>query len=282
MDKRIVFSDDGTLADKTAELKDYYGSETVLPIVAAEDKLYFGSSFAFNSVYVKMNTPNVSASVVSVEYWDGGEWQSAVEVIDETISSGATFGQSGYITFVPNKSNRWALEDTVGSNNNETITGLGDITIYDKYWMRLSFTNDLDVTTGLQFVGHKFTGDDELGTEYPDLVRSNYMAAFETGKTDWDEQSVTASNLVIQDLIRKQIINSGGQLLDRHKMTPAATSKLAEIIFNAGGDKRKDDKDAARKEYSIRMNLSLYNRDENSDGRLDRKEIKSRQGRLVR
>jgi hypothetical protein len=44
---------------------------------------------------------NANASVLTIKYWDGDSWVSVGTIQDGTLSSGATFGQSGVISWDP-------------------------------------------------------------------------------------------------------------------------------------------------------------------------------------
>ncbi len=282
MNKRIILSDSGTLIDHSLELNNFHSGDANIDFVAAEDSLFIGSRFPFNSIYFKVNTANASASVISIKYWENNVFRAAVEVIDETSVSGVSLSQSGYITFVPERTKRWLREDTTSEQGNENVDGLGGITIYDHYWIEIKFSADLDAGTKLEWIGDLFCEDDDLDSEFPFLAKSNVKTRFEAGKTDWQEQRVAASKLLIDDLVAAKVINSGDNILERRNLNMVCVSKTAEIIFNAFGDDYKDNKNAARIEYRSRIKKDIFGVDRNADARLSIEESRLRQGRLLR
>jgi len=273
---RILYEDNGTISDWSTSLNNYYTESETFSLVAAEDYIYIGMPVPFNHFFVKLSTPSTAVSTITMQYYTGREFQDVVETIDETNG----FQQDGFITFVPDKKQGWVRQDTSGTGG--TITELSSVTIYDKYWARIKFSADLDASSVISWIGHKFSDDDQLGSEFPDLTRSTMIAAFESGKTNWEEQHVRAANIIIEDLIRQQVIHSKGQILERRSFSLASVSKVAEIIFNSFGDDYEDNKRNAQIEYEKRMNKSIFDIDLNEDGRLDVSEQRLRQGFMSR
>ena len=136
--------------------------------------------------------------------------------------------------------------------------------------------------TELSWVGQKFSDDDDLGAEHPDLTLSSVISAYESGKTDWEEQHVRAAELIVRDLIGQKIIYSKNQILERETFMLPSVSKVAEIIYSAFGDDYSDQKAAARGEYKERFSKSIYDVDLNEDGDLSLKEMSFRQGFMKR
>ena len=280
MSYKLIFSDNNSLTDLSTKIKNHRDGEATLPIVASEDYLYIGSRYPFNSIYFKFKTANTNTTTVSVSYWEGNEWTNAVEVIDETNG----FKNDGYVTFVPDKNeSSWLREDTVqGDGNSEEVQGLGTLVIYDHYWLRLKFSNDLSATTSLNWIGDLFCSDEDMYSEYPIFNSSNLKLAYKAGKTDWENQRIRASDLVISDLVTRNIIEDSGQLLDKDKLKLATVSRTAQIIFNALGDDYVDDTLKAKKEYGERVRENMLSVDKNANARLDVLERRARQGFITR
>ena len=247
-----------TLTIVSAEVDNVYNNS----LVVDADALYIGSYFPFNSFFIKHVVANETASNLQVAAWDGSTWADCARVTDETSLSGATFGQDGYITIVPNRDNVWTKEDT------EDIDELSTLTIYDQYWLKLTFSSVIDVLTEVQWMGTKFSNDTDLGVEFPELTLSALIAGFQTGKTTWEEQHILAANIIENDLKAKSIISDKLQLIERRNMVNASISKVAEIIFNGLGQDNQEDVNAARAEYNRRINKS-FTVDQNSDGVVD-------------
>jgi hypothetical protein len=275
---KFIYSDNGSLADKTPELDDYYAGTAALTIVAAEDKLYIGSRYPITRKYFKVSTPNSAAtSAMSVKYWDGTTWRAATNVIDGSASSGKTFAASGYLSWETDKQYAWVKDDTVVSGS-ARITGLSATTLYDYYWVQISFSADL--TTTLAWAGDLFCSDSDLGAEFPDLVRAAVLGAWTSGKTSWEEQRVVASRLLAQDLKKVWPAGATGVLGPDQLMLPAV-AKTAELIFN-GLDGREAKATEARKEYDKRLDPRQFVTDSNANGREDPADSGFRVTRLYR
>lgn len=276
MNKRILYSDNGTLTDFSVNLNKYNAVENEFSYVAGEDYIYVGSRLAFNSLYFKLNTTNETMALMNIEVWDGSQWRFVNEVIDET----AGFSKSGHVTFVPNRDNGWLYEST--NDGGSFVPGLESVKIYDQYWMRISFDIDLDENCSLLWVGSLFCDDSDIGSEYPDLVKSSVLSAFQSGKTTWEEQRVRASEIIIQDLMINRVILDAGQMLEREDYRVACVQKVAEIIFNAFGDDYIDQKQRAREEYQRRLSNPVKKIDINANGVEERSETFNTQGWLSR
>lgn len=261
---RIIWSDNGTLIDLSADLNEILSGTSVIPIVADEDYIYIGSDLPFNHRHFVVKVANDVASVVSVELWSGNQWHSAVDVIDQTAVSGKTLAQTGVISWVPERTTSWARETST-----ENIPELDTIRIYDYYWARLSFSADLKSTTELKLIGHCFSNDLDLYAQYPDFGNTDGLTAFQAGKTTWDDQHILAAEYVIQDLREMNIIQSPSQLMEWRTFKNASVHKVAEIIFRSFGKDFIDPLKAAQTAYKASLKIKAYNVDQNASGSLD-------------
>lgn len=289
MNNRVLFSNNGTLEDFSVSLNNYLSGTKPFNYVAGEDYLFIGARLPFNHIYIKLNKPNTTTVTTKVEYWDGNNWVNTVEVIDETNG----FNQSGHIQWTPNKDYQWSMEST--NYSGETVTGLEDVVIYDRYWVRVSFNgnfqgleinNDPNPSTyenvELSWVGNLFSNDSELGSIYPDLVRSTVLDAFKSGKTSWEEQAVMAGEILIQDLINNGIIIEKGQILDWRLFTKASIYKIAEMVFVSFGDDYIDQSKEARNYYKQYSQLKINRIDKNRDAIESHREAVETVGFLTR
>lgn len=277
---RILYSDNGVLTDYSSALNDYHSQDAVIPqFVATEDAIYIGNTVPFNHVFLKLSVVNALSSLVSVKYWTNDGWISAAEIIDETKTSGKSLSRSGFITWTPTKDNAWISEDT--NYKNATVDGLSSVVIYDLYWLKLTFSANLTANLTLDWVGQKFSDDDGLGVEFPELVRSAVMQAWESGRTSWEEQHVSAADIMAKDMIARGLILEKGQILDRFDLDKASVQKVAEIIYGGLGADYVDKKIASRKEYETRLNSAFPRVDLNMNGRLDANE-RTQSGKLYR
>jgi hypothetical protein len=278
--QRVLHSDNGTLLDLSASLKDFYAESSGLAIVASEDKLYLGSEFPFNHRYFNIDVANSNASVASVEIWDGTEWKSCVDVYDGTSVGGKTLAQSGIISWWVDKDDSWQRDDT--NYSSQTITGLSSVTIYDLYWVRITFSANLSATTALKYVGQKFSNLDDLRGEYPDLVRPDVMQSFETGKVDWLEQEIRAAELIAEKLKSQGIIFSKDQILSYEDFKSASIHKVAELIYSAFSEPGDEKRIKAHGYFNAAMDKKIFKIDENGNGKLDPVEKVQNQGWLSR
>ena len=275
MNYRVIYSDNDALSDLSIDLSSPYIGDSSFTFVAADDYIFIGSPYPFNSVYFKVKTASVTTVTPSVSYWNGSVWTSSIEVQDETSG----FKKSGYITWqIDRYKSSWTRDDTKHSSGNERIIGLGGVNIYDQYWIRLSLSGD--TAFALTWIGHCFITDNDLKTEYPEFKSTALLGAVETGKTNWEEQIIRASRLVIEDLIQRKVITSQAQILDRRKMESMTVAKTAEIIYTLLGDDYKDQTAAANKEYLRRIDGQILSIDINNDGDLSVQEGRFRQGYL--
>ncbi len=280
---RILLSDNGTLDDFSRQVAKYKSGSKSFSYVAAEDAIYIGANVPFNHLYFKMGTTvNALASEIQIKYYNGTEFVSAVNIIDETDVAGASLAQSGFVTWTTDKQEKWHREDT-RDQSQQIIDELGSVTIYDKYWLEIKFSADLTASVELEWLGMLFSDDDDLGAEYPDLTRSTVLQAFGgVSKTSWQEQHARAAELIVEDLIKLRVIEQKGQIIDRDTFRTASVSKVAEIIYRARGDDYIDDRVEARNEYQARLNKVIYNVDKDKDGRLDIQEQTQQTGWLGR
>jgi hypothetical protein len=268
MKRRIIYKDNTTLNDFTNNLYDYYANTESFTTVALEDNLFIGATLPFNHFYIDATGTNAQTSEMSVSYWDGTEFQSAVELTDGTSSNGVTLTQSGFVEFVTDKNKNWAKEDTVNTSGTELIDGLGNKTIYDLYWLKIAFSADLDAVT-LNWLGSVYSNDNDLKLEFPDLDRYEVRELFEYWKNDYFEQHCIAAQMIDKELINRNIMSNENQVLTREDLKLASVQKVAALIYNAMGDDYVDNFIAAEKEYLNRIEKAYVKIDTNANARVD-------------
>lgn len=265
---RMIYSNNGVLSDLSSTLNSIAVGSSVIPVVAAEDALYVASDLPFNHLFIRVSAANALASVMTVSLWDGSAFTAAVDLQDGTATGGVTLAASGIVQWKLDKDSSWAKRDT-----DDGITGLTTLKIYDLYWAKITFSADLTGTTALSYVGHRFASEDDLKVFYPDLVLSSTKDKFESGKTDWNDQLIWATEFVIRALKASPNLDikiaSASQLLDYSLWTEATLHRCAEMIFIAFGDAYKDDRDRARKDLKDSMDVGQARLDLNRNTRLD-------------
>lgn len=110
---------------------------------AQSDFLYVGAHRPFRGVSIDVDAANGNASTLTVKYWTGSAW-SDITATDGTISTGASIGQDGTVTWtVPSD---WTAAKLY-STGDTTIgfPGAGNIL----FWTRWEFSAALDSSTTL-------------------------------------------------------------------------------------------------------------------------------------
>lgn len=270
-DNRVFFKPSATaFQDFSKELSDIHAGSKVMAF-AAGDYLYLGAVLPFNHRYFDMKVMNDQASAVSVEIWDGNAWRAAIDIIDETVVSGASLGKNGIISWqIDRDHSGWAWDDT----NQMEGSGLETAPkIFGMYWARVSFSAPLKNTTELNYVGHRFSYDEALQAEYPDLASSNLMTAFKAGKTEWSEQTLMAAEYIVGDLRGVQkILLSANQILVWELFEKASIHRTAMIVFKAFGEDYAEQYKNACIDYKKAMNIGAFAIDTNMNADLEPEE----------
>lgn len=274
--QRVFISDNGDLTEVSDALNDFRGSDVVIPLVTSEDKIYIASDLPFNSRFVVVTVANDVTAVVTVELRFNNAWVPAVDVLDRTVTGGKSLTKSGFIQWQPDENKGW---DKVARASD--VTELSTLNIFGMYWARLSWSGTLKATTSLRHIGYKFSTDAQLQSYYPDLG-SDLMAAFATGKMNWDDQHFMAAEAIIADLRRRQILASRNQIMDWELFTVASCHKAAEVIYRGLGRSYVDDATAAHAAYEEALDVKFPALDTNADGRLSMAEKTQSTGWLKR
>lgn len=251
-----VFFQNSALTDASAVLSKSYG-KTFEVSYEEGDWFYIGARLPLNNFYVKVKEENDIPSQMILETWTNRGWKPVVDLIDGTEA----LEKSGIVEFTPDREYSWERRNT--NYASEKIPELESVVVYDKYWLRFGFTDTLKEDVEISYIGNIFSDDADLGVEYPDLLRENVLNAFESGKTDWEQQHIRAADIVIKDLIDMGIIKEKGQILNWRDYTDAAIHKVAEIVFNSFGDDYTDNSVAARREYQDRISKRIHRVDLN-------------------
>lgn len=254
-DQRVIYN---TL-DYSAKVNDFRSTAQAMAYTTGS-YLYIGAILPFNNLWFEMGVANTNAATPTLEIWWGNAWNSAVDLVDQTVGLTAT----GRITWNTDRLKGWDVEQTT-----EDVTGLTSFRIYHKYWIRLSWSANFSGTTTVKYIGQKFSDDDTLYSFYPDLNNTTTLTAFESGKTSWNEQHYMAAEHIVRDLKKRDVVKSRGQILDWSMFQDAACHKVAEIVYTALGRPYFDQLAEARKAYKECMNHSFFNVDLNANGSLD-------------
>ena len=269
IDQRVLFwdSSESAFTDITKAVNNFKEGFAELTF-AANDYLYIGTFLPFNHRYFNIGAPNSTESTATVEMWNGSTWSSAADILDYTILNDASFGKSNILQFTPNQDYSWALvgDTTESSNMPEFASGP---TIIQKYWMRIGF--NVPVEFQLKYVGNLFCNESDLFDEYPALDSQSILSSWDEGKTSWPDQRVVASEYVVTDLKRRNIIIERSQILDISIFKEPAVNKAANIIYNGLGVRNyQEEVNASGSRYTDSMNLNKFETDINGNGQKDR------------
>ena len=270
-DQRVLFWDNSasSFSDLTKELNDNLVGTSALTI-DTNDAIYIGSFLPFSNLFMGVESANAVSSNLLFEYWDGSTWRSVVDTIDFTQSSGATLSSSGVVHIFPDDQYTWSYV--------ERTTDVADLTefaagpeIYKKYWTRIRTSAVITVT--LNYIGTLFCDENELITTYPQFNSSTLKNSWAVGKTDWLDQRIMASEYVVLELKKRDLIADRSQIIETSIYKPAAIHKTAEIIFNGLGARNYAAEIVAAKErLKDSMNLNHSEIDVNANAIKERAE----------
>jgi hypothetical protein len=270
MFERFFWDDDGTLKDQTIEWSNPHSDSAIWD---GKSRLYMSSFLPFNTKYFDITVANDQGGTLDIDIWYNDEWVSVVDSIDYTD----LLTKSGNIVFTVDENKGWMIED-----KSSDIEGLTTTNIYDSYWMRLTLATTSDSALSINYIGHKFAEDSDLLLKYPMLKSQSLKTAFATGKTDWHDQLVLASDFIIDDLKSRALIISKDQLLNVTRFKNACCYKAADIIFHGLGEKWFDHATKAEARYAQDMHMDNFGIDINGDGEPSRFEQTVRIRRMNR
>lgn len=236
-----------------------------------EDHIYIAANCPFNNLWLELSTASIIDSGDPViEVWYNGQWEQVVDIIDQT--NGMT--KSGRIS--------WSLHIDKGWNSEEKSesVGLSSFQIYNRYWLRISWPNNF--TSGISYIGQKFSDDMLMSSMYPDLMQQTILSGYKTGKTSWDEQHFMAAEAIVKDIRKRNIAIDRGQIMDWTIFEDAAAHKVAEIVYQAFGSPYKDHVIESKKRYNEELNSRLYSIDSNKNGHIEEDEISKKSGFMTR
>lgn len=181
-----------------------------MPMVAAEDALYFGRYKPFSDIFVEMKVANTVTNTLSVEYWDGSAWVGVTNKLDDTNG----LKRSGFIGW-----------------DNETDWELKTVNAQELYWVKIKPSADLSLTTEVQGMGILFSDDQDLNGVYPGII--SYLNNTETSFVLRHENS---RNLIVQDIrnrgfTKKPVGISGYEQLDEWDFLRIAECKQWSIYL---------------------------------------------------
>lgn len=267
LDQRIFFYDasENTFTDCTVALNEWNNNKTAAIVFDEGDYLYISSFLPFNHKYFGLSSPSDSNRTATIELLNApAEWDEVVDTLDYTNGMQA----NGVIQWTPNYDKNWGM---VSDSSREIPALVNGPTIYDSYWMRISFPVGSDFT--LNYIGQKFSSDSDLYMEYPQLQNTTILNSWKVGKTDWNDQHLLAATYIAKTLKQRNIVINDNQILDIASLRNPSVHKAAQIIFSGLGARNyAEEIKLAAQCFEAAMTQDKFRTDTNANARLDRSE----------
>ncbi len=270
---RLFKSIGGVLSDLSIENQEK--GSYFLPELSSTNYLYIAQPHPFNNFHVWKKVANDSVAKIKVEYWDGTIWRSMVDVIDVTSIGGKTLARSGVVIFTPDPDKQWEAID-----KSEKVSELSTLKIYDSYWLRVSTDNPINVNSSIEELSFCFAKSDSIADL--DFEVEQYKEAFYEGKTDWTEELMLASKIVIDDLKKHNVIKDRGQLIKIEELALPTSYRALMVIYKHLGKSFLDKLSDTRKDYDRSLSFGNFTVDKNKNANIDEEEKNQRQNRLIR
>lgn len=225
-------------AEKT-HLTDTPSADTLAFNLTTSSEFYIGFRKPFAARYFAMGTVNAVAATVTLKYWNGSEWASVKDLVDQTLG----FSKSGFMA--------WENEDDWEPKNIDPISDEDN----QLYWIQLTVSSNLTSGATLQAVLNLFCDDDLLAQYYPELI--NDERYLPEGASTFLAQYVAAKDLVVTRLKKAKGITDESQILDPNDVALAAVHAAAYIIMRPIADTDQDRQRA--KDAEDEMNKELNN-----------------------
>ena len=265
--------------DGVATIEDYSyanqdeASKSDLNLIAATDCLLVGMQYPFNNFFLHLDTPNTLASVMKLEYWDGKAWTEAVDIMDGSSAGGISLAKSGHVLFALDKQ-KTGWQKLVDPTQESHPAELDNLKIYDLYWLRISFSADLDPLTKLNELGFAFTTGEKLRSIKAEVDK--FMGAFKTGKTNWIPEILTASKMLVTEFKKAGLVLGPQQVVRMDDFWLPATYKTLWLIYNSLGPAYLETANQMAHQFYKTMNVDNITVDVNRNGQPDESEKDSR------
>jgi hypothetical protein len=237
----------------------------VLPFaLASSDYFYIGFRQPFATRYFYLSTPNTNPCTISIEFWNGNQWLTVEDIIDETEG----FTKSGFVSWVnPPGWIQYYQAPVIAKDPRNTAD-----TELRYYWLRMKVSASLSAGTELQAVVNLFCTDNLFRAYYPDIFNdSRYLPP---GRTDLMEQYQAARDLVVMRLKQAGKIAGEGDILEINEVAIAAAHATAYVILQPmkGGDDVQQAKKDAFQAMERELTRAMITVDSNEDGRTEPEE----------
>jgi hypothetical protein len=245
-------------------LENFDETQTIPTALTTTEYIYIAQKMPFNMIFVHLDTANTNAASLDIEYWDGTTWRNAIDILDGTKTAGVTLAKSGAIQFSIDDQYNW--QEIPRTSDTNSPTPLQTLKIYNCYWLRITVSANLSAGTDIKELGYAFTTSTELNNY--DVEVNGFFSAFETGKTDWIEEIMIASKLLVLDLRRLGLIVHAGQIIQLDDVYVPCTYKTLQLIYENLGPNYNEKRARVQKQYEMALNLKRFTFDSDGDGRI--------------
>jgi hypothetical protein len=271
-----VFKDSSGLTDMSLDNQDE--SATIDAAITTSQYIYVAQKLPFTNMFMWIDTANTTTATMSIEYWNGTEWKSAVDVLDGTLSGGKTLARSGNVQFSLDKNYGWQTVSHTADTS--APTELQTLNIAGCYWLRIAVSANMSAGTDLKELGYAFTSTQQLNDF--DVEISGFYDSFATGKTDWIPEILSASKLLVIELKRQGLLTAQGQIIELEDFYIPCTYKALEVIYFNLGPSYAEKRKVVAEEFKKSLNVQRPAIDTNADGKLDSNENKGTPRMMVR
>lgn len=274
---RLFYSDNGVLTDLS--VANQSDTDTVrADLVKDQDYIYIFEQLPSNNFYVEIDTANDVAATLKIEYWNGRAWQEALDIVDATVAGGGTLAKSGVVQFSPNPNYKWNYVNDTSKSGAPTETAT--LNLFYMYPKRISASGTLKNTTKIKTLSYAFTTSQQLKKLCVEVDK--FLPAFGVGKTNWNQEILTASLHVVHDLKAKGLITGVGNILMMDNVSLATDYKTLTIIYASLGPSQIEARNYFEKKYNETLNSQRYTFDQDEDAFIDKNEINNTIQKLVR
>ena len=259
IDKRdaltFIHEDNAVFTDYSHKMSVFGRDSVTLNISSLEDYIYVGFHKPINAFYINITTPNGAEGSISLEYYNGSDWNSVTNKSDDTLG----LYRSGFV--------HWDRELSGQSKHSVNSQSM--------YWYRIRPDQDRTgiVLEGLNIV---FSDDYELSLEQPYIGDQEFLGS----ESSHIKTHAAVKREIIQRFRNKDYIkyNSNGEkenitawdLLDIEEVKLAATYLALSKIYYQLSDNPQDVWESKSNTYMEKFNryieIARLSVDVNDDG----------------
>ena len=255
-------------AEVTSQTNDWNANPVAFEI-DENDNLYIGWRHRFTTRHFNFVTPNTNTVTVSVEFWDGSDWQGVDDLIDQTNG----FKSSGFVSWAMASDKQW---------QKSTIAPLDTEEEFKLFWIRVKVSGALSAGTSLQSILNLFTDDDFVRIYYPELITDTRYRP--SGRTDLMDIHVGARNLVVTRMKQLGKIQDESEIIDINQVAIAGAHAFAVTLLKpiAVSEDNRQILEDAKEDLASEISRTFLQVDSDLDGRISEPEKANTDGFITR